>query len=111
MIYYDGAANLPNALHIDCSIYDVVPNDCLRHNKCGWCGDRRACIPGDSSGPMGNCMRSTFLYTRPNGNWDPMKAGTINIYTGKDSYGRENLVIAPHPDMTRLKAIPSNAYT
>ncbi len=76
--YYDGSNNL-SAIHVECDVYGTNPQGCVHNSKCGWCGDKSKCIPGTSSGPLAPCMRNTFLYTAPSANWNPLKAGTINI--------------------------------
>lgn len=73
-----------------------TPNDCIKNDKCGWCGDKTKCIPGTSRGPLAPCLKSTFIYTTQTAEWNPLKAGTINIVTN----GATHMVA--HPDLTKV---------
>ena len=76
--YYNGSENI-NAVHVDCNINTTNPSGCVHNSKCGWCGDKNSCVPGNRNGPLSPCLRNTFLYTAPSAEWNPMKAGTVNI--------------------------------
>jgi hypothetical protein len=80
----------------------TVPQQCVGNPACGWCGDKNSCIQGTNRGPLAPCLRNTFLYNTPGSNWNPLKAGTINI----DTKGK--LLITAHPDMNRV--ISTNTY-
>jgi hypothetical protein len=76
--YYNGSLNL-SAVHVECNLYSTNPQGCTRNSGCGWCGDKSTCIPGNEEGPLAPCLRNTFLYTSPSTEWNPLKAGNINI--------------------------------
>jgi len=79
-----------------------MPQACVSHAKCGWCGDKNSCIEGTNRGPLSPCLKSTFLFSSPGANWNPLRASTININTeGK-------LLLTAHPNMDRAKF--SNKY-
>jgi hypothetical protein len=79
----------------------TTPQSCVNNAGCGWCGDKNTCIPGTPSGPLAPCMRNTFLYTAPTPEWNPFRAGTINILA-VDPKGRPQLNLTPNPDMSRI---------
>jgi hypothetical protein len=100
-VFYDGSPYL-NGLHINCNVFSDEPQACVHNSKCGWCGDKNSCIPGTFNGPLAPCLKSTFLFNAPSKEWNPLKAGTININT------EEKLIIAAHPDMGRVISNPYN---
>jgi len=69
------------------------PNGCVSNPGCGWCGDKNSCIPGTNRGPLAPCLKNTYLYNSPGADWNPLKAGTINIDT------KGLIKITAHPDM------------
>ncbi len=73
---------------------------CVTRPQCGWCGDKNKCIDGTSRGPLAPCLKSTFLYNKPTSDWDPLRAGTINIYTKRGE--KDYLHLAAHPDFNRV---------
>lgn len=77
------------------------PNDCVHNSGCGWCGQKNTCISGNSSGPLAPCLRSTFLYTAPNPEWNPLKAGSINILA-VDNQGRPMTQITHEPTLNKI---------
>ena len=78
--FYDGSSKL-NVVEVNCDVMSLAPNDCVNNKFCGWCGDKNKCIPGNNRGPLSPCMRSTYLYSKPSGTWNPLRAGTVNINT------------------------------
>jgi hypothetical protein len=70
-------------------------------NNLGWCGQSSQCVPGNNNGPLGNCLRSTYLYTKPSSDWNPLKAGTINIQASAKS-GGSSLLITPEPNLKKI---------
>ena len=62
----------------------------------GWCGSNSTCVAGNNSGPMGNCLRNSFLYSSPSSDWNPLKAGTINIASGG------KMIITPEPNLRKI---------
>lgn len=95
-IYYDGSENL-NVKVVNCNTWSLSPSDCVNNKNCGWCGDSRTCIPGNASGPLASCARASYHFTAPQGAWNPMNAGTININT-------EGRTILTHtPDVSGMK--------
>lgn len=71
------------------------------NNIIGWCGSSNTCVPGNSAGPLGNCLRNTFLYTSPSSDWNPLKAGTINIF-GQNKSGGNAFILTPEPDLNKI---------
>lgn len=59
-----------------------TPNECVNNSNCGWCGDKSKCIPGNNRGPLAPCLRNTYLFNTNTQDWNPLKAGAININTG-----------------------------
>ncbi len=86
---------------MNCNVYSTNPPSCVKQSGCGWCGEKNSCVSGTSSGPMGNCMRSTFLYSLPSPEWNPFKAGTINILA-VDSKGAPQNIITPEPNLRKV---------
>ncbi len=74
----------------------TLPQACVNNSKCGWCGDKNSCINGTFNGPLAPCLRETYLFNAPSKNWNPLRAGTININT------EEKLLITAHPDVKRV---------
>ena len=105
--YYDGTGNLGTAIHVNCNILSTIPSQCVHNSNCGWCGSTGTCIPGNNRGPLANCLRSTYLYTAPSQNWNPLKAGTINI-NAVDTKGKSVLRITQTPDLSKLKVRNDN---
>ena len=98
--YYNGRDNL-NAIHMNCNVYNTTPADCVHNMKCGWCGQSNTCIAGTSAGPLGNCLRDSFLYTAPSAFWNPLKAGTINILAINKTGSALNHIV-PEPNMNKV---------
>jgi len=98
--YYDGTSNL-SALHVNCNVMSTNPDACIHNSNCGWCGSSNSCVQGNNSGPLGNCLRSTYLYTKPSNHWNPLKAGTINILAQAKS-GGSALIITPEPNLKKI---------
>ena len=99
--YYDGTENLGSSTHVNCDILSTIPDQCVHNSGCGWCGSNSRCIPGNSRGPLGNCLRSTFLYTKPSKDWNPLKAGTINI-NAIDKDDQPLLRLTHTPDLSKV---------
>lgn len=95
--YYDGSNNL-SAIHVDCNVYTTNPPACVKQSKCGWCGEKNSCVSGTNTGPLGNCMRNSFLYSMPSPEWNPLKAGTINILS-VDTNGQPMTHLTPEPNL------------
>jgi hypothetical protein len=98
--YYNGRDNL-NAININCNVYNTQPASCVHNMKCGWCGQSNTCIPGTSAGPMGNCLRNTYLFSSPSAEWNPLKAGTINILAVNQKGVPLNHIVA-EPNLNRV---------
>lgn len=98
--YYNGRDNL-NAIHINCNVYSTQPHSCVHNMKCGWCGQSNTCIPGSQSGPLSPCLRSTFLYSSPTSEWNPLKASTINTLAVNQK-GESQTTIVPEPTMGKI---------
>ena len=47
------------------------------------------------------CLRNTFLYTSPTSDWNPLKAGHINIMA-VDNKGRSLITQAAEPDLQSM---------
>jgi len=99
--YYDGTAGLGSAIHVNCDVMSTVPSQCVHNSSCGWCGSSSSCIPGNSRGPLANCLRSTYLYTAPSAEWNPIRAGTINI-RAVDKGGNPVLTMTETPDLSKV---------
>ena len=97
--YYDGTLNL-SAIHVSCDTYTTYPMACVHNSNCGWCGQTNKCIEGNRQGPKSPCIRSTFLYTAPTPEWNPFKAGTINILA-VDKQGKPMTTTVPEPNMSK----------
>jgi hypothetical protein len=67
----------------------------------GWCGSNNSCISGNSSGPLGNCLRNTYLYSSPSNDWNPLKAGTMNIQ-GVNKSGGNAFILTSEPDLSKI---------
>ena len=80
----------------------TIPQACVNNGNCGWCGDKNSCIAGTFNGPLAPCLKSTYLYNAPSLNWNPLRAGTINIDTTPKLGERETLVVTQHPDFQRV---------
>jgi hypothetical protein len=46
-------------------------------------------------------LRNTFLYTSPSSDWNPLKAGTINIL-GQNKSGGNSFILTPEPDLKKI---------
>lgn len=68
--YYDGDLHL-NKVKVGCKIY-TTKNDCIHASNCGWCGSSNSCILGNSFGPQQPCTKSSFIYSPPVPNWNPL---------------------------------------
>jgi len=79
-----------------------MPQACVSHAKCGWCGDKNKCISGTFNGPLSPCLKQTFLFNAPSKDWNPLRAGTINIDT------KGALLLTAHPDVSRV--LTNNPY-
>ena len=99
-LYYNGAENL-NAIKIMCHSYDMFPTSCVKNANCGWCGNRNTCIAGTPKGPLGNCLRSAYVYAAPSDQWNPFNSGDINLYA-RDKQFRPLLHLAPTPKMDNV---------
>ena len=99
--YYDGTENLGSSTHVNCDVLSTVPNQCVHNSGCGWCGSSNSCIPGNNRGPLANCLRSTYLFTTPSKDWNPLKAGTINIHA-VDRHDEPLLRITQTPDLSKV---------
>jgi len=95
--YYNGRDNL-NAIHINCNVYSTQPGACVHNMKCGWCGQSNTCIAGSQSGPLASCLRSTFLYSAPSSDWNPLKAPAVNILAVNQK-GESQTTIVPEPTL------------
>jgi len=98
--YYDGTSNL-SAIHVNCNVMSTNPNACVHNANCGWCGSSNTCISGNAGGPMGSCLRNTFLYSSPSSDWNPLKAGTINIQ-GLNKSGGNAFILTPEPNLRNI---------
>jgi hypothetical protein len=76
--YYNGSYNL-SAVHVQCNAYNNNPHGCTRNSGCGWCGQNNTCVAGSEKGPIGDCLRKTFLYSSPSNEWNPLKAWDVNV--------------------------------
>jgi hypothetical protein len=79
-------------------VYTTNPPSCVHQSGCGWCGEKNSCVSGTSSGPLAPCLRNTFLYSMPTPEWNPLKAGTINILA-VDSQGHPLNHITHEPNL------------
>ena len=86
---------------MDCAVYTTVPNNCVHNSKCGWCGEKNSCIPGNEAGPLAPCLRNTFLYTAPFPEWNPLRAGHINIHA-VNSQGIPQNHITWEPNLSKM---------
>jgi hypothetical protein len=99
-VYYDGSDNL-SAIHVDCNLFSTNPPACVHNAGCGWCGESGKCVNGNSSGPLSPCLKNTFLFSAPTPEWNPLKAGAINILT-LDSKGKPLNHITPEPNLRNI---------
>ena len=90
-----------SAVHVNCNMYNSQPNGCVHNSGCGWCGEKNSCISGNAEGPLAPCMRSTYLYQAPTPEWNPFKAGTINILA-LDSQGNPQTHITHEPNLQKV---------
>jgi hypothetical protein len=44
----------------------------MHQGSCGWCGSSSACIPGNNLGPLAPCLRGTYKFTAPAGDWNTL---------------------------------------
>ncbi len=86
---------------MNCSSYSLKPQLCVGNAQCGWCGQNNSCIPGTPSGPLAPCFKDTFLYSAQNPNWNPFRAGTVNIRAWDDKK-RPQIIVAPTPDVQNM---------
>lgn len=103
--YYNGSDNL-SAIHVECTAFNTNPTSCVGNSACGWCGASNTCVSGtpagpSNNGPIGACLRNTFLFTAPSDNWNPLQASTINLIV-QDK--KENTLIQKTntPDLTKM---------
>ncbi len=101
-VYYNGSDNL-SAIHVDCSSLTTNPRECVHLTGCGWCNEKKTCIPGSIEGPQisHSCLKNTFLFTAPSANWNPLRAGDINILT-VDKQNRSQVHLTENPDMNNV---------
>ena len=86
---------------MNCNLYTINPPSCVKQAGCGWCGEKNSCVSGSTSGPLAPCLRNTFLYSMPSPEWNPLKAGTINILS-LNSKGQPQNTLTPSPDVSKL---------
>jgi hypothetical protein len=90
-----------SATHVDCNIYSSIPQNCVHNSGCGWCGQKNSCIPGNIYGPLAPCLRNTFLFTAPTPEWNPIKAGTLNILS-LDKQGNPQTHLTWEPSLNKI---------
>ena len=73
-----------NTVNVNCDVFSNSQENCVNNANCGWCGDRRRCIPGTLKGPLAPCLKTTYIYRQiANGaTWNPLTAGNVNINAG-----------------------------
>lgn len=96
--YYDGSLHLGKVAQVNCDMYTTEPRSCVNEKGCGWCGASNKCIGASPLGPITPCVRSTFIYTLPSAEWNPLKAPAINILA-QDSNGNSLLNLTPEPNL------------
>lgn len=77
--YYDGSIKL-NVVKIRCTIY-ATKNDCIHNSNCGWCGSTNSCILGNNFGPQEPCVKSSFIFSPPVPNMNPI-THIVNEHVG-----------------------------
>lgn len=98
--YYDGSIHLGKVAQVHCDMYTTQPRACVNEKGCGWCGQSNTCIGANALGPISPCIRSTFIYTLPSAEWNPLKAAPINIHA-QDSNGNSLLKVTHEPDLSQ----------
>ena len=53
-------------------------------------------------GPKSPCLRSTFLFTAPTPEWNPLKAGDVNVLA-VDKEGKPMTTIVPEPNVNEAE--------
>jgi hypothetical protein len=76
--YYDGSLKLKTTT-VYCNQWLTSKEACMNQKQCGWCASSNSCIPGNANGPNVPCLRGTYLYTQPNGFWNPLPTDNVNI--------------------------------
>lgn len=96
--YYDGSLHLSKLAQVNCDFYTTNPRGCVNQKGCGWCGQSNNCIGASPLGPIAPCVRSTFIYTMPTTEWNPLKASAINIHA-QDKTGHSMLSVVHEPNL------------
>jgi hypothetical protein len=96
--YYDGSLRLGKVAQVNCDFYTTEPRGCVNQKGCGWCGENNKCIAASPLGPIAPCVRSTFIYTMPSAEWNPLKAPAINILA-LDNNGNSLLGVTHEPNL------------
>lgn len=96
--YYDGSLRLGKVAQVNCDFYTTEPRSCVNQKGCGWCGENNQCIAASPLGPITPCIRSTFIYTMPSAEWNPLKAPAINILA-LDNNGNSLLGVTHEPNL------------
>ena len=96
--YYDGSLHLGQVAKINCELLTTQPRACVNEKGCGWCGENNKCIGASPLGPIQPCVRSSFIYTLPSVDWNPLKAAAINIHA-QDNNGRSLLKVTHEPNL------------
>ena len=86
---------------MNCNVYTTIPTTCVKQSGCGWCGENNSCVSGSSTGPLSPCLRNTFLYSMPTPEWNPLKAGTINILA-LSAKGQPQNTLVPEPNLRKI---------
>lgn len=97
-VYYDGSLRLGKVAQVNCDFYTTEPRGCVNQKGCGWCGENNKCISASPLGPITPCVRSTFIYTMPSAEWNPLKAPAINIMA-LDNNGNSLLGVTHEPNL------------
>lgn len=97
-VYYDGSLRLGKVAQVNCDFYTTEPRGCVNQKGCGWCGENNKCIAASPLGPISPCVRSTFIYTMPSAEWNPLKAPAINILA-LDNNGNSLLGVTHEPNL------------
>jgi hypothetical protein len=96
--YYDGSLHLGKVAQINCDMYTTEPRACVNEKGCGWCGSSNTCIGASPLGPITPCVRSSFIYTLPSTEWNPLKAPAINIFA-QDNNGNPLINLTHEPNL------------
>ena len=81
-----------------CTNYTTQPEVCMKAGGCGWCASSKQCIPGNNLGPLAPCIRGSFKFTAPNGDWNPLSTDKVKI-TRNNVGGAQLTTVVSHDEI------------